>query len=134
MLRGIFVLGASLVLAGCAAPQSRYEWGSYEEVVYASYLSHDDVPAEKQVELLEKDYQIARSTNKRMPPGWHAHMGYLYYQVGKGDQARQELATEKAEFPESAVFVNRLLANAGKPVSVEKTVTVEKAALVKRPA
>ena len=54
MMRAIFVFGAGLTLAGCAAPQSRYEWGSYEEVVYASYLSHDDVPAEKQVELLEK--------------------------------------------------------------------------------
>ena len=114
MIRGIFVLGAGLILAGCAAPQSRYEWGSYEEVVYASYLSHDDVPAEKQVELLEKDYQTARSTNRRMPPGWHAHLGYLYYQVGRGDQARQELMTEKAEFPESAVFVDRLLANVKK--------------------
>src|ERR1700716_2751673 len=109
MIRGIFVLCASLALAGCAAPQSRYE-----EVVYASYLSHDDVPAERQVEILEKDYQTARSTNRRMPPGWHAHLGYLYYQVGKGDQARQELMTEKAEFPESAVFVNRLLANVKK--------------------
>lgn len=50
-----------------------------------------------------------------MPPGWHAHLGYLYYQVGKSDQARQELMTEKAEFPESAVFVDRLLANVKKP-------------------
>ena len=115
MIRGVLVLAAGIVLAGCAAPQSRYEWGSYEEVVYASYLARDDVPAEKQVELLEKDYQIARAANKRMPPGWHAHLGYLYYEVGRADQARQELMTEKAEFPESAVFVDRLLANVTKP-------------------
>src|SRR5215470_2760599 len=116
MIRTSIVLGATLALTGCAsAPQSRYEWGSYEEVVYASYLSRTDVPAEMQVELLEKDYQAARAANRRMPPGWHAHLGYLYYQLGKADQARQELLTEKAEFPESTVFVNRLLANAGKP-------------------
>jgi hypothetical protein len=116
MIRVIFVLGATLALAlaGCAAQPSRYQWGSYEEVVYASYLSREDVPAEKQVEILEKDYQTARSANLLMPPGWHAHLGYLYYQVGKGDQARQELMTEKAEFPESAVFVDRLLANVKK--------------------
>jgi len=114
MIRGILLVSTMLVLTGCATQKSRYEWGSYEEVVYASYLAHDDVPAEKQVEVLEKDYQTARSENKRMPPGWHAHLGYLYYQVGKGDQARQELMTEKAEFPESAVFVDRLLANVKK--------------------
>ena len=115
MIRAALVLAVSAVLAGCAAPQSRYEWGSYEEVVYASYLSHDDVPVEKQVELLEKDYQVARSATRRMPPGWHAHLGYLYYQLGKSEPARQQLMTEKSEFPESAVFMDRLLANAGRP-------------------
>jgi hypothetical protein len=115
MIRGMLLLGAGLMLAGCAAPASRYEWGSYEEVIYASYLSQADVPAEKQLELLEKDYQVARSANRRMPPGWHAHMGYLYYQLGKSEQARQELLREKAEFPDSTVFVDRLLANVSKP-------------------
>jgi len=51
----------------------------------------------------------------RMPPGWHAHLGYLYYELGQRDQARQELLTEKAEFPESKVFMDRLLANLQKP-------------------
>lgn len=46
-----------------------------------------------------------------MPPGFHAHLGYLYFQFGKFDQAWQELETEEAEFPESAVFINRLLTN-----------------------
>jgi hypothetical protein len=46
-----------------------------------------------------------------MHPGFHAHLGYLYFQTGKLDQARQEFETEKAEFPESAVFMDRLLSN-----------------------
>jgi hypothetical protein len=103
---------SACLFTGCAAaPPTIYSWGSYEQVIYASYLSPHDVPAEKQVEILEKDYQVARSTNKRVPPGWHAHLGTLYYQLGKVDQARQELLTEKAEFPESAAFVDRLTAN-----------------------
>lgn len=92
-------------------PPTIYSWGSYEQVIYASYLSPHDVPAEKQVEILEKDYQVARSTNKRVPPGWHAHLATLYYRLGRVDQAHQELLTEKAEFPESAAFVDRLAAN-----------------------
>lgn len=115
MIRAVVLLAACTAVSACATQKSRYAWGGYEEVIYASYVSHNDVPAEKQVELLEKDYQVARSTNARMPPGWHAELGYLYYQLGKGDQARQELLTEKSEFPESAVFVDRLLANLGKP-------------------
>jgi hypothetical protein len=56
-------------------------------------------------------YQKARSENRPVPPGFHAHLGYLYFQLGKLDQAQQELETEKAQFPESAVFMDRLLSN-----------------------
>jgi hypothetical protein len=102
---------STLVLAGCAAPRTIYTWGSYEELIYVSYAAPDKLPVESQVAALEKDYQQARATNKRMPPGWHAHLGYLYYQLGKADEARRELQTEKAEFPESTIFMDRLLAN-----------------------
>lgn len=111
-LRLGLMAGLAALVAGCVTPpQTTYSWGSYEEVVYAAYLAPADVPAEKQVEALEKDYQAARAANRRMPPGWHAHLGFLYYQLGKLEQAQQELRTEKAEFPESAVFMDRLLAN-----------------------
>lgn len=106
------ILGAAVALAGCASkPPTLYTWGSYEETIYVTHAEPGKLPPESQVDMLEKDYQQARAANKRMPPGWHAHLGYLYYQLGKVDQAKQELITEKAEFPESSVFVDRLLAN-----------------------
>lgn len=98
------------LLTGCASP-TIYSWGRYENLLYASYTAPDKVPPELQIERMEEDYQKARSQNKPVPPGWHAHLGYLYYQTGKIDQARQEFETEKAQFPESAVFMDRLLAN-----------------------
>ena len=108
-------LAALLLLGGCATPQTLYTWGNYEELIYASYSGEGKMPPERQVEALELDFQKARAANQRLPPGWHAHLGYLYYELGKQDQARQELQTEKAEFPESAVFTDRLLANLAKP-------------------
>lgn len=113
----VFALGIALaaVLAGCVTPpRPLYAWGSYQDLVYASYRNPGETPPERQVELLEKDYQQAIAQHARMPPGWHAHLGVLYYQLGKADEAARELQTEKAEFPESTVFVDRLLANAGK--------------------
>src|SRR5438034_3879598 len=79
--------------------------------VYVSYAQPGKVSPEMQVEKLEEDYQKARANNKRMHPGFHAHLGYLYFQLGKVDQALQEFATEKAEFPESTVFMDRLISN-----------------------
>jgi len=105
---------ASVLLLGCSTP-TLYSWGHYEERIYASYLTPGTMSPEAQVAELEQDYQKARAENKRMPPGFHAQLGYMYFQLGKLDQARRELETEKTEFPESAVFVDRLLASLKKP-------------------
>jgi len=108
------VVALALVLSGCGAP-TIYTWGHYDDLIYASYAAPGKVAPELQIEKLEQDYQKARSSHKRMPPGWHAHLGYLYYQTGKLDQAQQEFLTEKGEFPESGVFMDRMLAGLKKP-------------------
>ena len=109
MRRLLWPAALATLLTGCAAP-TLYTWGHYEELIYASYAAPGKVSPEMQVEKLEADYQKARAGNKRMPPGWHAHLGHLYFQLGKLDQAQQEFQTEKADFPESAVLMDRFLA------------------------
>jgi len=108
------LIGATVLVAGCATKPTLYTWGSYEDTIYVSYSQPGRLSPADQAAALEQDYQRARAANKRMPPGWHAHLGYLYYEMGQLDQARQELLTEKAEFPESAGFVDRLTANLDK--------------------
>lgn len=100
---------AALLLSGCAS-QSLYQWGSYEDQIYAMYREDSKVPFETQIEKLEADYQKARAGSKPMPPGYHAHLGYLYFNVGKKDMALQSFNTEKALFPESAQYMDRLIA------------------------
>jgi len=112
----VAVLGAVLLLGGCVTtPKSLYAWGGYEQSIYVAFIAPGSSPPERQVEALEQDFQMARATNQRLPPGWHAHLGYLYSELGKLDEATRELQTEKAEFPESTVFVDHLLANLAKP-------------------
>jgi hypothetical protein len=110
-MKNLYALIAVIpLLTGCGTPQM-YSWGSYEPLVYAMYAKPDKATPELQAAKLEEDYQKARAKNRPVPPGFHAHLGYLYYHMGKADQARQEFETEKANFPESAVFMDRLLAN-----------------------
>lgn len=98
------------VLSGCAAPPM-YAWGNYEEMIYASYAEPGALPPETQVLKMAEDFQKAKALNKRLPPGWHAHLGYLYAQMGKSDDAERELLTEKQEYPESSVMVDGLVNN-----------------------
>ena len=98
------------LLAGCGVP-SIYSWGRYEGMVYTMYAEPGKAAPEHQIEKMEADLEKARARNKPVPPGFHAHLGYLYSQIGKLDQAKLALEAEKAQFPESAVFVDRLIAN-----------------------
>ena len=102
---------AAALLSGCARQSTMYAWGSYEDQVYATYSDTGKVPPEKQIESLESDYQEARSGNKPVPPGYHAYLGYLYFQTGKIDQAYQSFQTEKQLFPESARYMDLLVSH-----------------------
>ena len=107
----IALLAGLLLLTGCANHrQSLYQWGSYENQIYAMYSDNNKLSAEEQILKLESDYQKAQSANKSVPPGYHAHLGFLYFQTGKTDQALQSLQTEKTLFPESTVYMDRLIA------------------------
>jgi hypothetical protein len=109
--RILLACGLLILLAGCAERPTRYAWGSYEELIYVTYAAPGKVPTETQIARLEDDQLKATAKNKPMPPGWHAHLGYLYAQTGRVDLAEQQLLVEKQAFPESTVFVDRLLAN-----------------------
>ena len=104
------IIAVSLLTACVSPTPSLYQWGSYEQQVYAMYNDPGKVPIEQQIAKLEEDYQKARASSKSMPPGFHAHLGYLYFGTGKLDQAHQSFTTEKSLFPESAVYMDRILA------------------------
>ena len=107
----LFILLIATVLVGCAAKKpTLYLWGGYEDQVYAIYSDTGKLPIEEQLQNLENDYQKARAANKPVPPGYHAHLGYLYFQLGKTDQALQSFKTEKELFPESTIYMDRLIA------------------------
>jgi hypothetical protein len=103
-------LAASALLAGCAGPQTLYQWEGYEPQVYEYFKGEE--PKEAQAEALERDLQKIRSTGKSVPPGYHAHLGLLYLSMGKDDQMVQQFNTEKTLFPESGTYMDFLLKNA----------------------
>jgi len=98
-----------LWLIGCAKQPPLYAWGHYEELIYLSYARPDKADPLLQVEQMEQDYQKARAKNQPVPPGFHAYLGLLYFQLGKIEPARQAFLTEKSRFPEATVLMDRLL-------------------------
>lgn len=109
-VRAGMLLAFALGLGGCAqGPAPLYQWGSYEAQLYAMYAGPDKTAVQEQVGRLEADYQRARASNQAVPPGFHAHLGALYAQLGRADQAYQSFQTEAALFPESRLYMERLM-------------------------
>ncbi|WP_159911114.1 DUF4810 domain-containing protein [Pantoea sp. 18069] len=98
------------LLLGCAAPQSLYRWNDYPAQVY-SYLKSDDASHEEQIQRFEKGIAQTAATNAALPPGYLAHLGLLYLNIGRTDDALHAWQQEKASFPESAQFIDYLIDN-----------------------
>jgi hypothetical protein len=97
---------AAGLAAGCAEQPQIYRWGVYEQVVYDMYANPGTADPETQVIKLSEDIARTQSEGKRVPPGVHAHLGYMYYLAGNSDAAVEEFASERDLFPASAVFID----------------------------
>ena len=105
-----FLLFISLIFSGCASKQALYSWGPYQDQTY-SYLKGES--PEQQVVILEKHLVEANSTGKRLPPGFHAHVGLLYSKVGRDAEAAAMFELEKSSYPESTKFINNIKSGFG---------------------
>lgn len=96
-----------VLLTGCST--DLYYWGRYEEAIYNAYSHSEDWDRSGLIQLMEEDRSRSLQAEKPLPPGWHAHLGLLYYNDGQLDRAFDEFQVEKEQFPESSVFMDRLL-------------------------
>ncbi len=109
----ILPLLAVMLATGCATQQKAlYQWGGYENQIYAMYADSGKSSPQEQIANLERDLEKARAANRPLPPGFQAHLGYLYYQTGRLDQAIAAFETEKLLFPESRPYMDRLILQA----------------------
>lgn len=104
-----FPLVLSLILLGACATKPLYYWGNYESVTYRSMTEPGKTSPEQQIKLLEKDVSNARSEKLPLPPGFYAHLGYLYAEAGQVDLARNNFRLEEQKFPESTLLMDRFL-------------------------
>lgn len=107
-LTTILALAVCAGVTGCATqPKTLYQWEGYQPQVY-QYLKGDS--PEQQIAAMEKDLQTISAKGNHAPPGFHAHLGMLYSHSGRPDQVLAQFEDEKRLFPESAAYMDFLLA------------------------
>jgi|APLak6261663543_1056040.scaffolds.fasta_scaffold00324_11 hypothetical protein len=101
-----------LLLTGCQTARPLYYWGNYENINYLAYAKPDKATLDVQREKLEEDLQKAAGNSLTANPGLHAQLGYVYFQLGRVDDAIKEFTAEKSLFPEAATFMDRMIEKA----------------------
>ena len=104
------VLIVPIVFISCAgSPKNLYFWGDYEDAVYDMYLEPGKSSLTDEILRLEAQIQQAADHGKSVPPGLHAHLGYLYANDGDYNTAVIHFNREKEKFPESIDFIDGIL-------------------------
>ena len=102
------VMALLMILSGCAG-KTIYQWGEYEDLLYNRYMKPGDVPINQEIEQLTEQLDKTEAQGELVPPGLHAHLGYLYFITGNSGNALNHLRYEKQKFPESAHFIDGLI-------------------------
>ncbi|KAK0361034.1 hypothetical protein LTR94_024936 [Friedmanniomyces endolithicus] len=106
-LTAVICLGGALT---ACAPTSRFEWGSYEQALYAYAQSPENRSVYKT--SLEQAIERGKSRNA-VAPGMYAELGYLFMEEGDSATAIANFEQERALFPESAGFMDRVIRQLG---------------------
>ena len=104
----IYVVTA-LFFTGCTSYKLLYSWNDYDNTSY-KYLKNSD---EKSTENLLKSYQQIitkqEGTRNTVPPGIYADYGFILLQAGKTEEGKAMLKKEISLYPESKIFIDRIL-------------------------
>ena len=107
------------LLAGCVTNHQRYGWGTYDPSLYAYYK--DPTKEAELAEALAAVISTADAHHAVVPPGIYAEYGYLRLQEGKNLAAVELFRQEEAHWPESKVFMDRMIKVASTPAATSTT-------------
>ncbi len=108
MVRFLLILPIAVTLGGCVTP-SLYQWGGYEEALYAGYKD----PTKMEGLRLNLEAHIAEmeKSAQKVAPGLYAELGTLYLQAGSSDMAIAMYSRERDTWPESKGLMTVMIQN-----------------------
>ena len=109
-LRSIPALAVAACAAGCAAaPKTLYSWHGYDDALYRQAKAPQDNQA--YLERLKQIIEAAETSKDKVPPGIYAEYGYALFTNGQLDDAIAYYQKERDTWPESSVFMEKMLRN-----------------------
>tara|TARA_B100000768_G_C10983312_1_gene250797 strand:+ start:181 stop:522 length:342 start_codon:yes stop_codon:yes gene_type:complete len=105
----IYMLVIAVALSSCGSSKKLYSWNKYEQASYSYLKKADEKSTNKIIKEYKKIINEQKGIRKSIPPGMCADYGFLLIQKGNKADGIANLKKEIALYPESKVFIDRIL-------------------------
>ncbi|MBN2635911.1 DUF4810 domain-containing protein [Draconibacterium orientale] len=109
MKKILFISLTVLLLASCTPQKPLYSWGKYEATSYNYLKNSDEKSTQELIETYQKIIEKQKGTRGVVPPGVYADYGFVLLQANKTEEGKTLLLKEVALYPESKIFIDRIL-------------------------
>ena len=99
----------TLLFTGCASKKLLYTWSNYDNTSYKSLKYGDEKSTTNLINSYQQIIKKQEGARKTVPPGIYADYGFLLLQTGENKEGLAMLNKEIALYPESKVFIERIL-------------------------
>lgn len=103
-IRLLPIIVLALGVSACGN-KTMYQWSEYQPALLGYYKGGDVAKFEERLGQSISDAEAAKS----VPPGMYAEMGYLLYERGDLTGAVSFFGKERDRWPESTIFMTRLI-------------------------
>lgn len=110
MRKVVFIIASTLLLGSCTSTQL-YSWTGYDNAIY-NYTKVNDEKSLQELMLVYEKLIKHPGTSNRPAPGICADYGYLLLTKGEKEKGIALLKQEIVYYPESAVFIGRIIKRA----------------------
>lgn len=109
MRKTFIVLIGVFMIASCTVQKPMYSWYNYDVSSYNYLKNNDEKSKQELIENYKKIIENQKGSRNVPPPGICADYGFLLIQDGKTEEGKSLLVKEIALYPESKVFIERIL-------------------------
>ncbi len=109
MKKLLIALFVAALAASCTVQKPLYSWYNYNTTSYNYLKNADDASTQQLLESYQKIIEKQKGSRGVVPPGIYADYGFLLLKVNKTTEGKSMLAKEMELYPESKVFIERIL-------------------------
>jgi len=108
-MKNIFILCFVVFTVACTTQKPLYVWQNYDTSSYNYLKDANEASVQQLINTYENLINNEKGARGVLPPGVYADYGFILLQLNQTEKGKMMLQQEVALYPESKVFIERVL-------------------------